>query len=84
MLPSPHHRVSFVIHPHRYENLQEAGVLDPAKVLTNALENSVSVASLVLTTEALVTTVPKKALSAAEQADQFDNMGGLGGPQDYM
>jgi chaperonin GroEL len=41
-----------------YCNLFERGVIDPAKVTINAIENSASVAGLVLTTECLVTTIP--------------------------
>jgi len=37
----------------------EAGVVDPAKVTINAIENSASVAGLVLTTECLVTEIPE-------------------------
>ena len=39
-------------------DLMERGVLDPAKVTINAIENSASVAGLVLTTECLVTEIP--------------------------
>ena len=66
-----------------YENLLDSGILDPAKVTINALENSVSVASLVLTTEALVTEIPK-VVSEAEQQAQWDAAGGLGQSSDYM
>lgn len=38
-----------------YEDLFEAGVLDPTKVVRNTLQNSTSIASMILTTEALVT-----------------------------
>ncbi|MEM4638110.1 MAG: chaperonin GroEL [Candidatus Woesearchaeota archaeon] len=38
-----------------YEDLFEAGVIDPAKVVRNALQNSTSIASMILITEALVT-----------------------------
>ncbi|MEW5896887.1 MAG: chaperonin GroEL [Nanoarchaeota archaeon] len=38
-----------------YEDLFEAGVLDPTKVVRNTLQNSASIASMILTTEALVT-----------------------------
>jgi len=41
-----------------YCDLMERGVIDPAKVTINAIENSASVAGLVLTTECLVTTIP--------------------------
>jgi len=44
----------------KYENLLETGVLDPAKVTINALENAASIAALVLTTEVLITELPKK------------------------
>lgn len=42
----------------KYCDLMEAGVVDPAKVTINAIENSASVAGLVLTTECLVTEIP--------------------------
>lgn len=41
-----------------YCDLFERGVLDPAKVTINAIENSASIAGLVLTTECLVTEIP--------------------------
>lgn len=43
-----------------YEDLLVTGVLDPAKVTINALENAASIAALVLTTEVLITEIPKK------------------------
>lgn len=43
-----------------YEDLLATGVLDPAKVTINALENAASIAALVLTTEVLITELPKK------------------------
>ena len=42
-----------------YEDLVANGVLDPAKVTINALENAASIAALVLTTEVLITEIPK-------------------------
>lgn len=44
----------------KYEDLLKTGVLDPAKVTINALENAASIAALVLTTEVLITELPKK------------------------
>ena len=41
-----------------YENLVQAGVIDPTKVVRTALQNSGSIASLLLTTEALVSEIP--------------------------
>ncbi len=43
-----------------YEDLIAAGIIDPAKVVRSALQNAVSIASLVLTTEALVVEKPEK------------------------
>jgi chaperonin GroEL len=41
-----------------YEDLVKAGVIDPAKVVRSALQNASSIASLLLTTEALVSEIP--------------------------
>ena len=38
----------------KYENLVEAGVIDPTKVVRSALQNAASIASLLLTTEAMI------------------------------
>jgi chaperonin GroEL len=43
----------------QYENLVEAGVIDPAKVVRSALQNAASIASLLLTTEAVVSQIPE-------------------------
>jgi len=44
----------------KYEDLLKSGVIDPAKVTRIALENAVSIATLLLTTDCLVTEKPKK------------------------
>jgi chaperonin GroEL len=44
----------------KYENLVETGVIDPAKVTRTALQNAVSVAGLLLTTDCIITEKPKK------------------------
>lgn len=44
----------------QYEDLVKNGVIDPAKVTRGALENAASIASMILTTEALVTDLPEK------------------------
>lgn len=53
-----------------YEDLIQAGVIDPTKVVRTALQNAASVASLMLSTEALITELPKKneRASAATEA----------------
>ena len=43
-----------------YVDMIKAGIVDPAKVTRTALENAASIASLILTTEALVTDIPEK------------------------
>jgi len=57
-----------------YCNLMDAGVIDPAKVTINAIENSASVAGLVLTTECLVTEIPIDKTQERQQ-QEFDMMG---------
>jgi chaperonin GroEL len=42
----------------QYENLVEAGVIDPTKVVRSGLQNAASVAGLLLTTEAVVSPMP--------------------------
>jgi chaperonin GroEL len=54
-----------------YGNLMEKGIIDPAKVTRAALENSASVATMLLTTESLVTDVPQAA-GAAPQMPPMD------------
>jgi chaperonin GroEL len=49
----------------KYEDLVAAGVIDPTKVVRSALQNAASVASLLLTTEALIAERPKKDEPAA-------------------
>ena len=56
----------------KYENLVHAGVIDPTKVVRSALQNAASIASLLLTTEALVSEVPEK-----ESAAPGPGMGGM-------
>ncbi|MBX2812274.1 MAG: chaperonin GroEL [Myxococcales bacterium] len=63
----------------KYEDLIKAGVIDPTKVVRTALENAASVASLLLTTEALVAEKPKKDEPAAPPAPDMGGMGGMGG-----
>ena len=44
----------------KYENLVAAGVIDPTKVVRSALQNASSIASLLLTTEALIADIPEE------------------------
>jgi len=65
-----------------YEDLIAAGVVDPAKVARTALENGASIASLLLTTEALVAEIPEPKPAAPAGGPPGGDMyggGGMGG-----
>lgn len=61
-----------------YTDMIKAGIVDPAKVTRSALENAVSVASMLLTTEAAVADIPEKKGCAPAMPD-MGGMGGMGG-----
>ncbi|TMQ49601.1 MAG: chaperonin GroEL [Candidatus Eisenbacteria bacterium] len=56
----------------QYEDLLQAGIVDPTKVTRSALQNAVSIASLVLTTEAVITDAPEE-----EKPSMPGGMGGM-------
>jgi chaperonin GroEL len=60
----------------KYENLVEAGVIDPTKVVRSALQNAASIASLLLTTEALVSEIPEEKDDKAGAAGMGHHGGG--------
>jgi len=63
-----------------YCDLVAAGVIDPAKVVRTALQNAASVAALLLTTDSLVTEIPKaEEESGGEGHDHHGMGGGMGG-----
>lgn len=57
----------------KYENLLQAGIIDPAKVIRCALENSASIARTFLTSDVIVTEIPEPEPAAAAG---MDAMGG--------
>jgi chaperonin GroEL len=61
----------------KYENLVQAGVIDPAKVVRSALQNSSSIASLLLTTEALISEIPEEKKDAPAMPGGGGGMGGM-------
>jgi chaperonin GroEL len=63
----------FNAHSDQYENLVQAGVIDPTKVVRSALQNAASVAGLLLTTEAVISRIPEQHENGATSA------GGMGG-----
>jgi chaperonin GroEL len=61
-----------------YEDLVKAGVLDPTKVVRTALQNAGSIASLMLTTEALISELPEKKEAPAMPGGHGGGMGDMG------
>src|SRR6478735_416019 len=61
-----------------FEDLVKAGVIDPAKVVRNALQNASSIASLLLTTEALICDIPEEKKEPAGGGHGMPG-GGMGG-----
>jgi chaperonin GroEL len=57
----------------QYEDLVQAGVIDPTKVVRTALQNAASIAALLITTEALVSEIPEEKKEAPSPG------GGMGG-----
>jgi chaperonin GroEL len=57
-----------------YQNMYEAGIIDPTKVTRIALENAASVSGLLLTTEATITEIPKEEAAMPQMPG-----GGMGG-----
>jgi chaperonin GroEL len=54
-----------------YEDMVEAGIIDPAKVTRSALQNASSIAAMILTTEALITDIPEKEKPAAPAMPEY-------------
>jgi chaperonin GroEL len=50
-------RIGYDVLSGEFVNMIEAGIIDPAKVTRGALENAASIASMILTTEALITDI---------------------------
>jgi len=60
-----------------WTDMFQAGIIDPAKVTRSALQNAVSVASLLLTTECAVTDIPEKNAAPAMPAGGMGGMDGM-------
>lgn len=61
-----------------FEDLMHAGIVDPTKVTRSALENAASIASLLLTTEAVVSDLPDKKEDGGMPGGGMPGMGGMG------
>jgi chaperonin GroEL len=71
--------VGFNAATEKIEDLMEAGIIDPAKVCRIAVTNASSIASLMLTTEALITEVQDEDEKPAMPGGPPGGMGGMGG-----
>ncbi|UQS83911.1 chaperonin GroEL [Bombilactobacillus thymidiniphilus] len=61
----------------KWENMIDAGIIDPTKVTRSALQNAASVSALILTTEAVVADKPDENAPSAAPADPSAGMGGM-------
>jgi len=61
-----------------FGSMLEMGILDPAKVTRTALQNAASIASMILTTECLITDLPEKEGKGGAGAGMPGGMGGMG------
>jgi chaperonin GroEL len=62
----------------KFEDMIRAGIIDPTKVVRSALQNAASIASLMLTTEAVIAEIPDENKGSAP-AMPDGGMGGMGG-----
>jgi len=62
-----------------YGDMLEMGILDPTKVTRTALQHAASIASMIITTEAMITDAPVDAAAAAPAMPDMGGMGGMGG-----
>ncbi|NTU84711.1 MAG: chaperonin GroEL [Chloroflexales bacterium] len=64
-----------------YGSMIEQGIIDPVKVTRSAVQNAVSIAGMILTTEALITDLPEE--KGAGMPGGMGGMGGMGGGMDF-
>ena len=77
VLDSKESNFGFNAFSNEYEDLVKAGVLDPTKVVRTALQNAGSIASLMLTTEALIAEIPEKKEAPAPGGGHGGGMGDM-------
>jgi chaperonin GroEL len=71
--------IGFNVLTGKYVDMIKAGVIDPVKVVRGALENAASIASMILTTDVLITDMPEKNSGPAMPPGGMGDMGGMGG-----
>jgi chaperonin GroEL len=79
VLDSDDRKYGFNAQTEEYGDMFKFGVIDPAKVVRTALEDAASVASLLITTEAMVADKPEKQGAGAGAGGGMPDMGGMGG-----
>jgi chaperonin GroEL len=77
LLESNDFQQGFNAQTEQYENLVEAGVIDPTKVVRTALQDAASVAALLITTEAAVSELPEDKPAMPMGAGGMGGMGGM-------
>ncbi|MBP5739862.1 MAG: chaperonin GroEL, partial [Spirochaetia bacterium] len=69
--------VGFDANKMEWVDMVKSGIIDPAKVTRSALQNAASIASLLLTTECVVTDIPSKEAPAPAMNPGMGGMGGM-------
>ena len=79
VLENKSHSFGFDAQTETYTDLVKAGIIDPTKVVRTALQDASSVASLLITTEAMIGDLPDDNSSAPAMPGGMPDMGGMGG-----
>ena len=69
--------IGYDVVENEYVDMLTAGIIDPAKVTRSAVENACSIASMILTTEALITDIPEPTPPAPAGDPGMGGMGGM-------
>lgn len=79
LLKSEDYKYGYNAQTAEYVNMMDAGIIDPAKVVRTALVDAASIASLMMTAEAMVADSPDEGGAAAGPPPGMGGMGGMGG-----
>ena len=71
--------VGYNVQNAKFEDMIQAGIIDPTKVTRTALQNAASIAGLMITTEALVSDMPEEEKAPAMPGGGMPGGGGMGG-----
>ncbi len=64
-------RIGYDVLKEEFVDMVKQGIIDPAKVTRSAVENAVSIAAMILTTEALITDIPEKEKTPAPSVPEY-------------